>query len=356
MKDVLCIIDSIMMQNNEQLSNPHWQGLLRGAHLLLLIIFSLSLAACNSDSYAQAEISETPFVSPSLTGMNLPGTSILPNGQKVSATTMILEPSAAATITPRPSVTPNPTSTPTALLCWGQGGHFEVNDLNSELLPDPLSYRVYLPPCYDEQPERRYPVLYLIHGQSSNDDQWERLGAGSVVDELAPKGELPAMLIVMPRDRVWKEPTEDNFGRVVAEELVPLVDKNYRTQPDRAYRAVGGLSRGGAWALHLGLEYWELFGSIGAHSGFIFLMDTYLVKGWLDEIPLEEMPRIFMDVADRDRPSIVHSAAWFEDLLTQRSIAHEWRVYPGYHEEGYWQAHVWDYLRWYAMEWGTEEP
>lgn len=228
--------------------------------------------------------------------------------------------------------------------------------MESELLPDPLAYRVYLPPCYDEQLDRRYPVVYMVHGQSSNDDQWERLGAGTVVDELVAQGDFPPIMIVMPRDRLWKEPTEDHFGRSVAEELVPWIDAHYRTRPEREYRAVGGLSRGGAWAIHLGLEYWELFGSMGAHSGFVFHTDTYLVNGWLDEIPLEVMPRIFMDVADKDRPPITQSALWFESLLTQRGIAHEWRVYPGYHEEAYWEAHVEDYLRWYAANWETDEP
>jgi enterochelin esterase-like enzyme len=241
------------------------------------------------------------------------------------------------------------------MLCWEQGGRFELDELESELLPDPLSYRIYLPPCYDEQPERRYPVLYLIHGQSSNDDQWERLGIGSVIDQFVSEGDFPPMLVVMPRDRVWKEPTEDNFGRAVAEELVPWIDEAYRTQPGREYRAVGGLSRGGAWALHLGLEYWELFRSIGAHSGFIFHTDTYLVKDWLDEIPFEELPRIYMDVGDKDRPPIFRSAQWFEELLTQRGIPHEWHIFTGYHEESYWQAHVEDYLRWYALEWGMRE-
>lgn len=262
-------------------------------------------------------------------------------------TATALPATATATLTPLPSPTPSPTT----MLCWKRGGRFELGELESQLLPEPLSYRIYMPPCYDEQAERRYPVLYLIHGQSYNDDQWERLGAGAVVDRLSAGGELPPFIIVMPRNRVWKEPTEDNFGSSVAEELVPWIDDHYRTYAERQYRAVGGLSRGGAWALHLGLGNWDSFGSVGAHSGFIFHTDTYLVNSWLDEIPADELPRIYMDAGDNDRPSIMQSAIWFEDLLTQRGIPHEWHIYSGYHEEAYWQIHLEEYLRWYASVW-----
>jgi enterochelin esterase-like enzyme len=331
---------------------PLWQHRLKAVQMAFLFMGCIGLTACSAEGQTTAVISETSFVPTTSTKINPLETPAFQREISTSVTPTLQEATATATIVS----TASPSPTPTPLLCWDLGGRFELDELESDLLPDPLSYRIYLPACYDEQTEQRYPILYLIHGQSFNDDQWERLGAGSVIDELVANGDLPPMMIVMPRDRMWKEPTEDNFGRVVAEELVPWIDVNYRTRPERGYRAVGGLSRGGAWALHLGLEYWELFGSIGAHSGFIFHTDTYLVKGWLDEIPFEELPRIFMDAADKDRPPILQSALWFEDLLTQRGIPHEWRVYPGYHEEAYWQAHVEDYLRWYAREWEMGEP
>jgi enterochelin esterase-like enzyme len=223
--------------------------------------------------------------------------------------------------------------------------------LETDLLRQPLDYRVYLPPCYDELPDESFPALYLIHGQSFTDDQWERLGAPEIVDRLSPGGELPPFIIVMPRDRLWLEPADDPFGQALVEVLVPYVDSTYRTIPERTSRAVGGLSRGGAWALHLGLNHPELFGALGMHSGFAFQSDIAHIKRWLDAIPLEKMPRFFIDVSDNDRPEIAQSAAWFERLLTDRGIPHEWYLFPGYHEEAYWSAHVEQYLRWYAEDW-----
>jgi enterochelin esterase-like enzyme len=219
------------------------------------------------------------------------------------------------------------------------------------LLRDPLDFRIYLPPCYDQQVERRYPVLYLIHGQGFTDDQWDRLGADETANALIAAEELPPFLMVMPRDRIWRQPVRDPFGQAVVEVLLPWVDGNYRTLVDRQCRAIGGLSRGAAWAVHLGLTHWELFGAIGASSLPVFLDDVPSIEQWIDAIPIESFPRIYLDIADNDRPEVTNSATWFENLLTQTGIPHEWHIFAGNHDEAYWQARVEQYLRWYAEGW-----
>jgi len=255
------------------------------------------------------------------------------------------------TITPTITFTPAPTATSTPLACWQQGGRLSDHSLRTERLPLPLEYRLYLPPCYDQQPDRRYPVLYLIHGQNYDHDQWDRLGADEAADRLIASGEIPPLIIVFPRDRSWAQPTEDMFGQVIADELAPAIDGQYRAIPDRRYRAIAGLSRGAGWAVHLGLSRWELFGVIGAHSLPVFWADTSHIRGWLDAIPPEDLPRIYLDIGEKDRPAILASAMWFENLLNERDIPHEWYLFTGYHEESYWEAHMEQYLRWYTREW-----
>lgn len=230
-------------------------------------------------------------------------------------------------------------------------GRIEKGELRTDLLRLPLEFRLYLPPCYDQLTDRRYPVLYLVHGQSFNDDQWDRLGVDEVADELIASEEIPPLIIVMPRDRIWSQPTEDPFGQAVIEDLVPWIDQNYQTHPDRDHRAIGGLSRGAGWALNIGFSQWESFGGIGMHSLPVFWTDLPHIKNWLDAIPRGSMPRIYMDLGDKDRLQISKSAIWFEELLTEKRIPHEWHLYPGYHEEAYWESHVEEYLRWYTQEW-----
>jgi len=225
----------------------------------------------------------------------------------------------------------------------------EQGSLRSKYVPLPLEYIVYLPPCYDQQPEQHYPVLYLIHGQNYNNDQWVRLGAGETADALIAAGEVAPFIIIMPRDRSWTQPSVDGFGQALINDLLPWMDKHYRTLPSRMYRAIGGLSRGASWAVHLGLSHWELFGSLGAHSLPVFWDDTSHVRDWLDAIPLQSMPRIFMDTGEKDY--LIQSTLWFEGILDQKGIPHEWYLFPGYHEEAYWHAHIEQYIRWYAKDW-----
>lgn len=265
-------------------------------------------------------------------------------------------PSPAASPSPAPSLTPAPPASPTPpppsptpLTCLAAGGTYDHTSLRSDLLKLPMEVQVYLPPCYAEQPDHYYPVLYLIHGQSYTEDQWDRLGVDETLDRLVPAGELPPFIVVMPRDRLWADPTESNFGQVVLGELLPWIDQTYRTIPDREFRAVGGLSRGAAWAIHLGLSHWELFGAIGAHSSPVFYSDTGKLRPWLQAIPAEQMPRIYLDIGDRDYLS--ESNTWLKGVLDSENTPHEYYLFPGYHEEDYWSAHVEQYLRWYAQEW-----
>ncbi len=315
------------------------------AGLVLLSAFCLS--GCAPASPEAPPPAPPPARARQSTATHSPAAATVPTHTPAIQADPTLTPSPLPTNTP----TPPPSPTPTAPACWISGGRFESGSLETELLRHPLEFRVYLPPCYAEQPDQAYPVLYLIHGQSYTDDQWERLGTGDIAGELVTTDELPPFLIVLPRDRLWSEPTEDRFGQAVVEVLLPWVEANYRAIPERTYRAVGGLSRGGAWALHLGLTHPDLFGSVGMHSGFAFHTDAPHLRSWLEAIPAEQMPHFYLDIANNDRPDIYASAVWFEAMLTEYNIPHEWHIFTGYHEESYWQSHVEQYLRWYAQDW-----
>jgi enterochelin esterase-like enzyme len=245
-----------------------------------------------------------------------------------------------------------PSATPTLTACMNAGRRVEVGVLTTDLLPDPMAYRIYLPPCYDEETDRYYPVLYLVHGKNASDMQWDYLGVPEILDRLVARSELAPFLVVMPRDRVWSEPTADNFGVAVVQSLVPWVDEHFRTLPEREHRAIGGLSRGSAWAFHIGFSHPELFSAVDLNSGVVFSTDVATLYQWLNNFPEGMMPRIYMDIGDGDRTEIVMEAEWVESQLTKYGIPHEWHLYEGGHNDAYWRAHVEEYLRWYGQDWG----
>jgi enterochelin esterase-like enzyme len=274
-----------------------------------------------------------------------------PSGQPVLTPTS----SPTSTVTPTNTSTPSslpPTKTPSATpqICLTQPGRIETSVV--EETKPPQEFIIYLPPCYYQIPDERYPVLYLLHGQTFTDDQWVRLGAVETADRLILSGEAPSFIIVFPDDRYWNVQSGTGFGGRVIDHLIPYIDRNYRTNPERAYRAIGGMSRGAGWALRLGLTRWDLFSSLGLHSLAAFLDDRPALKRWLGVIPPESLPRIYMDSGENDRE--LGDNLEFLDILSDLGIPYEWHLNAGEHDERYWSAHVEDYLRWYVAEWASE--
>jgi enterochelin esterase-like enzyme len=201
--------------------------------------------------------------------------------------------------------------------------------------------------------ENKYPVIYLLHGQTYTQDQWVRLGAPQIADRLIHSGESIPFIIVFPDDRFWNLPAGAGFGDRLINYLIPYVDANYRTIPETQYRLLGGLSRGGGWTIQLGLQYPNLFGSLGLHSPAIFKDGSASIEKIIQNIPEESRPRLWMDVGDNDRE--LESILVFEEILTRNGYIHETHFYAGTHSEEYWSAHVEEYIRWYVSAW-VENP
>ena len=233
--------------------------------------------------------------------------------------------------------------------CNASTGKLDRGVITTALLDKPMRYMVYLPPCYAYDSATRYPVLYLLHGQGFTEEQWIRIGAVSTADRLISSAETPPFIMVFPFDYSYKQPDEYNYEDVFIHSLVPLIDATYRTLPVASRRAIGGLSRGGAWALHIGIGHPDLFGAVGGHSSVIFFADNKSILRKLREIPLAKLPRIWLDIGESDSDYTVMLS--FEDFLDKNNIPHEWHTFVGWHDEKYWSAHINTYLSWYAQAW-----
>ena len=260
-----------------------------------------------------------------------------------SSPTETLEPSA----TPAPTLIPSATPTPTVAPCRETAGQFKRFELLSPSLKKPLNYRMYFPPCYDDSGATRYPVLYMLHGQTYNDDQWVRLGIGTALDELIRDKAVSPFLIVLPYEvDTFADPYADGYAKALLETLIPWIDAFHPTCAEAACRAIGGLSRGGAWSFLLALDHPELFGAAGGHSMVPFGGMARRLPNQLRAVPESGLPRLWIDTGKGD--IYLPDLKKYEELLTQLEVPHEYTLIDGAHEEKYWSAHVKEYLRWYA--------
>jgi len=137
------------------------------------------------------------------------------------------------------------------------------------------SYLIYLPPFYQDNLNKRYPVIYWLHGGGGN----QREGAWMVeqIHNAIKESTMPEVIIVLVQGlpsvryvntKDGTRPVED----VIIKDLIPHIDLTYRTLNKREYRAIEGMSMGGYGALHLGLKYYELFGVVSALAPSILPM------------------------------------------------------------------------------------
>jgi enterochelin esterase-like enzyme len=257
-----------------------------------------------------------------------------------------------ATQTKLPTFVPSPTQTLLPTLGGCQNPERSVLDqqISSQLLGEPLVYKVYLPPCFSENPARPYPVLYLLHGQQQDATLWEGLGALDLADRAAFSESSRPFIIVMPTERRFLVDLQDTeYDRAVAEELIPAIDAAFPTCTDRSCRAIGGISRGGAWAVRIGFSHPELIGYIGAHSPAVFGAELSRLPVLLNRADLSEIPVVFIDTGRAD--NYRESAIKLESILTEYRVIHEWHLNEGQHEFKYWQEHIAEYFDWYSQNW-----
>ena len=143
---------------------------------------------------------------------------------------------------------------------------------------------VYTPPGYDDGVQR-YPVLYLQHGSGEDETSWHRQGrAGIILDNLLAAGSAVPMIVVMGSGYASAPPEPgtppsaangsrliEEFAELLVADVVPEIDRHYRTVPDRAHRALAGLSMGGRQALAVGLTHLDTFGWLAGLSPAVWL-------------------------------------------------------------------------------------
>ncbi len=269
-----------------------------------------------------------------------------------------------------------------AVTALAAGGQVQRHAFRTQALDEVRHYTVYLPPGYDADPERRYPVVYVLHGMGGSDrDFFERGGLARQLDTLIAAGEVPALIAVGPDgdSGYWvnhlDRPTRKGrrFGDYVALDLVAEVDARFRTRPDRAHRALAGVSMGGFGAVSLALTHPDRFGAAASLSGALFAeapthrkiyrpvwghppdaahwRRTSAVALMSRLEPGPAAPRLYLSCGRQDRLEFAPLAQAASDLLNARGVDHALRLTPGGHTWDLWAAEGPHWLRWVARPW-----
>ncbi len=139
---------------------------------------------------------------------------------------------------------------------------------------------IYTPAEYDQNPNKKYPVFYLVSGTTDTEETWYKVGKfNTILDNLIAEGKAEPMIVVLPYGNMLHGtpnpatmdavPMYQQFTRVLTNEIMPFVEKNFRTKNDRESRAIAGFSRGGGQSQYAAFSNPDKFANMGSFSAYL---------------------------------------------------------------------------------------
>lgn len=207
------------------------------------------------------------------------------------------------------------------------------NEFVSQVLKPRRTVLVYLPPGYYDNPERRYPVLYLHDGQNLFDGATSFIhGQEWRVDETAERliqsGKIEPLIIVgiyntgatrldeytPTRDKRGRGGKGELYGKLLTDELKPFIDRNYRTRTDAASTALGGSSLGGLISLWVGLKRPDIYGKLAVLSPSVWWDERAILKAVVKKLPV----KLWLDIGTSEGDTAVHDTRLLRDALKDK--------------------------------------
>ncbi|MBP1639551.1 MAG: esterase [Bacteroidetes bacterium] len=205
---------------------------------------------------------------------------------------------------------------------------------------------VYTPPGYSN--DKKYPVLYLLHGIGGDEKEWFDQGQPQVIlDNLYAQNKVEPMIVVLPNGRAMKNDRAvgniydgvkvqafATFEQDLLKDLIPYVEKNYPAIKDSQHRAIAGLSMGGGQSLNFGLGNLDKFAWIG---GFSSAPNTRMPKELLPnpELAKQKLQLLWLSCGDKD--GLITNSKRTHDYLVANSVSHIYYIDHGYHDFKVWK-------------------
>lgn len=200
---------------------------------------------------------------------------------------------------------------------------------------------VYLPPCYTDNGEFQYPVAYFLHGYPQDQMHWIDLGVIETYERLLIADQIAPMLLIFPYQ---PEPyfTQSDGGpgsleEVLLDHVLDAVNTTYQVSPDPREHAILGVSRGGVWALEVGMRHPETFNIVAALSPALAYnrprraYDPFEIARTADRLPAY----LLISSGDRE-PQFSKEIERFAGILTQSKVDYLYLRHEGRHEDSAW--------------------
>lgn len=215
-------------------------------------------------------------------------------------------------------------------------GKLETVEYESKTVGVNRNARVYTPPRYSK--EKKYPVLYLLHGIGGDENEWARGGSPDVIlDNLYADQKAAPMIVVLPNGRAAKDVTARDpipkqspafaaFEQDLLTDLIPFIEKTYSVKADRESRAIAGLSMGGGQALNFGLSNLDTFAWVG---GFSSAPNTKRPADLIKDHAEAATKLRLLYVACGDEDGLFRISQGTHQMLDEKRVPHVYRVIRG---------------------------
>ncbi len=245
------------------------------------------------------------------------------------------------------------------------GSRIDTVSFFSSALQATSTYAVYVPEGYDEHKDRRYPVLYLLHGYPGNFRDWPANGdAAMVFNQLIVARDARPFLAVFPDGNgpkiadsqyVNASTAQQRMEDFIVTDIRTDAEHRYRTLSDPSGRAIGGNSSGGYGAVNLGLRHPEIYGSILAYGAYfdnwrgqlnaVFgnnqsAKDAQSPARYFGQLTLPQNLCVFQAVGKYDWPSLVKENREFDQQLAATSVIHTLVLTGGTHNWNTWNKQL----------------
>lgn len=207
--------------------------------------------------------------------------------------------------------------------------------------------RVYTPPGYAQDATAKFPVLYLFHGSGDNEGCWSDSGkAHHILDNLIAQKKAVPMLIVMPDGHAIQQSgvpggNVEAFEKDLLQDVMPLVELNYRTINDAAHRSIIGLSMGGGQSLIIGINHFDTFAWIGSMSAYVPEAEKTIGPSIAKPDFAEKVKLLWFAIGRDD--FLLEGNKQLDAFLTAKNVKHNYVLTDGAHRWPVWRKYLADF-------------